>query len=321
MNKSEKFRERLKKLPAPAKEPLFFLIVATFGLLFISRLVSPLTADKGNRYLNTVLWQILVFFIPILIYLRLQGREYYKKLRLNRLRVDHVFVIIFASAALLAGSMLITTLFGTSSEAVNNFSLYGQFVAYSDDSPVGVALLIITFALIPAACEELLFRAMLCSEFESRIGIAATVLLSSVTFALLHFNLRLIPVYLFAGAVLCLVMYVTRSAFGAFAVHFIYNACCVFFQSGFVGFYRTASNTGLLTIILIAAFLLSSAIVCFESGRLYGYYAKNDLPSDYRTGRVPLLKVPGMLGRAAWSYGALGCIAVFILAIIILGNL
>ncbi len=297
----------LGKLPF---DPVTVLVLSSFVLLLVSRLIDVLFLNRDNEYFVVILLQIMIFIIPGYLYFRLRGRGFAKRMRLTPPRLEHVFLIVFATGTLITGCFLLSALMGNLSGGTG-FVLYDTFVSKNDGTLVGVAYLVLAYAVLPAVCEELIFRSMLCAEFEGR-GVACAVTVSTVLFSMLHFNPLQMPVYLFAGLVLALTMYATRSVFCAVIVHFLYNLFCLFGQGSFADFYVTHDTKTLFMILMIAALLLCIAAFCGQCARLYGSYAKQGTSDAYRPAGIDAKQVAKNIGLAFASPAAIACIALFI---------
>lgn len=304
---------RLKRIPVLGKlpfDPSLLLVLGTFVLLLLSRLLDTLVLDRDNEYLAVVLLQILIFVIPGYLFLRYRGKGYTKRLRLRAPRFDQVLLIASAAGALITGCFLLSVLMGNLS-AGQSFVLYDTFTSHQDGTTLGVVYLILAYAILPAVCEEVIFRSILCAEFERR-GVACAIAVSSILFSMLHFNLPAMPVYLFAGVILALVLYATRSVFCAIIVHFLYNLFCLFGQSGFADFYVTQSATTLFLILMIAGLLLCLAVLFGESSRLYRAYAKEGASDAYRPAKKPsALEAIKNIALAFASPAAIVCVVLY----------
>lgn len=84
-------------------------------------------------------------------------------------------------------------------------------------------LLLFSSALIPACCEELMFRGLLFSSLEP-YGTRRAVVISGVLFALLHLNFEALPAHLFLGIVLALLVLCTDNLTLVMVFHGVYNA-------------------------------------------------------------------------------------------------
>lgn len=313
--REKRFMYRWKRIPVLGKlpfEPSLLLVLGTFVLLLLSRLLDALVLDRDNEYLAVVLLQVLIFVIPGYLFLRYRGKSYAKRLRLRAPKFDHVLLIVSAAGVLITGCFLLSVLMGNLS-AGQSFVLYDTFTSHQDGTTLGVIYLILAYAILPAVCEETVFRGILCAEFEGR-GVACAIAVSSILFSMLHFNLPAMPVYLFAGVILALVLYATRSVFCTVIVHFLYNLFCLFGQSGFADFYVTQSATTLFLILMIAGLLLCLAVFFGESSRLYRAYAKEGASDAYRPAVKPTaLETAKNIALAFASPAAILCVILYLL--------
>lgn len=257
------------------------LVLSTYLLLLLTKVIDLTLINRDNEYLSVILLQMLVFLVPAAIWCRFNGEKYTKGLRIRAPKPNTLILIVAASLLMMSGGILLSMLFGSLDELSNNFSLYDTFVS-KDDGTIPVKLyLILAYAALPAVCEEFVFRGILCYEYEKG-GVARAIILSSLFFGLLHFNVRNLPVYLLAGAILALVMYATRSLIGAVICHFLYNLFGLFGQPYIATFYKITSSTELFFIVLGIIFFVSGTVFSLEAARIYKSYMRNALSADYR---------------------------------------
>jgi membrane protease YdiL (CAAX protease family) len=94
---------------------------------------------------------------------------------------------------------------------------------------------VISVALVPAFCEEFLFRGFVQSSFEKRWSITLTIFITSLLFALFHFNpFAIVPLFAL-GAYFSYVVYLTDSIFYSVILHFLNN----FFTITIFAVYKT----------------------------------------------------------------------------------
>ncbi len=255
------------------------LVFCIFVLLLAARLLSPLIFDRDNEVILLTVVQVLIFMLPAGIYMRL-CRVRWRRLRIFPFGVNHLLLIISAIVAAATGALLFEYAVSGYEAFSNVFTLYGAFSAPAANGAGSTLYLAVVYAALPAFCEEFVFRSLLCSEYESG-GSFSAVVLTSVWFAMLHFDLRSLPVYLFSGLLLALTLYAARSFFAAFAVHLGYNLISLFGAP----LWRTVYDAGgkkLYFLIIGLLFLISMFVFCGECARLYSSYADRNLPSDYR---------------------------------------
>ena len=251
------------------------LLLAVFLCnLGIRNIPESTLGSQNDPYIVMSLIQLFVIAVPAMIFCRLRGGDYMKKLRLKPPSPSHAAFMLFALLFLFFGSAGINYLVYTAFPDAN------PYVAYDSSSGVGGGLyLVLTMAILPAITEEFLFRGVVVAEYESK-GVPAAVFMSSVTFAMLHFSITGLPAYLFSGLVLAAVLYTTRSVFAAMIVHMLNNTATIFFGDLV---YRVVSSQGvtLFCIVLITLILLSAILMFGESERIYTGYGVLNEDSSY----------------------------------------
>ncbi len=250
------------------------LLILVFLLSFGSAFMPENIMGEGNDpYLVTSLVQLFILALPALIFCRLRGGGFIKRLRTKMFSTSHAAFLIFALLLMFFGSCGI------------NFLMHYLFpmanvpVSHESEGFAGGLYLVLTMAVIPAFTEEFLFRGVILAEYESE-GVPTAVFMSSVTFAMLHFNFARLPGYLFCGLILAMVVYATRSIFAAILVHMLNNTATLFFGDLV---YRVVSSQGMvLFCIALVSFVLISAILTFsECERIYAGYGVLNTDSGY----------------------------------------
>ena len=264
------------------------LVLATYILLLLSKIIDVTLINRDNEYLSVVVLQMMIFLIPAALWCRFSGERYIRSLRVAPIKADSVAVIISAAAVMISGGVLISMLFGGLESLSQNFSLYNTFISKDDGTAPSRLYLVLAYAVLPALCEEFVYRGILCHEYEKG-GVMRAVLFSSVFFALLHFNPVNILTYLFSGMVLALVLYASRSLIGAMLAHFLYNVFGLFGQRYMSTLWRITGSSAFFLFLVAFCFLLSGAVFCREASRLYKKYLYEGASSSYRK---PLLTTP-----------------------------
>jgi membrane protease YdiL (CAAX protease family) len=293
------------------------LVFATYVLLLLSKIIDLTLINRENEYYSVVVLQMMVFLIPSAIWCKFSGEKYVKNLRLRMFGANSVLLIIAASLLMISGSLLLGFIFGGLENLSKNFSLYDTFIS-RDNGTVPVRLyLLLAYAVLPAICEEFVFRGILCHEYE-RGGVSRAIVLSSLFFALLHFNFANLPVYLFSGIVLSMTLYATRSLFGAMLAHFLYNIFGLFGQPYMSTLYNITNSTKLFMFIVGFVFLASAAIFCGEASRLYKNHLYRGHSAEYRQPiNDELPKIRDSYLDVIRAPSAIACFAVYIIALII----
>lgn len=293
------------------------LVLTTYILLLLSKLIDLTLVNRENEYYSVVILQLMIFLLPAAVWGLLSGEKYVSKLRLRLPRANTLVLILSASVFMASGGLLLTVLFGGTESLSQSFSLYDTFISKDNGTVANTLYLVMAYAVLPAICEELVFRGILCCEYE-RGGVARAVVLSSVFFALLHFNLAHLPIYLFSGAVLALTYYATRSLFGSMLAHFLYNIFGLFGQPYMNNLYHITGSMPFFLFLVGAMALISAAVFCGEAARLYRSYLYRAYSAEYRQ---PVQTDPQAIRLSYLDVirrpSAIACFGVYIVALVI----
>lgn len=303
-------RQSAYPLHAPA-----ILVAATFVLLLLSRLIDPLLTDRDNEYAVVVLLQLMIFLIPAVIYGKLRGDAFSRRIRMRLPRPEQIWFLVCMLAVMVSGGLLCGILTGGVESLTGNFTLYSTFVARMGSSAMQTVYVILAYGVLPAFCEELVFRSILCAEYE-RFGVGVSMIASAVFFSMLHFSLPLFLSYLFLGGMLAAAMYATRSFFSAFALHLCYNLFCLFGQPYLSAFYVNAGSNEIFIFSLLVVFLLFAAFAAGEARKIYHRYARANVDSSYAPA-VTVRSLPKSLFRALLSPAAAVCLVIWLVMAIV----
>ncbi len=262
-------------------------VLVTYGALFsyicllICRLLDATMSDPTRLSGWLIPLEAVIFLLPLFCYLWLRREKLTaKQLHLALPAPRHIPLILLSAVALIAGGILLTILLSGSSLRADAFSLYHTFRARMGNGAFSTVYVMFAYAILPAVCEELFYRSLLCGEL-GRHGAIPALLVSSLLFGMLHFELQLLPLYIAAGAVLALVMYATRSVVAAMIVHGAYNLFCIFAQPYIISFYINTVSRPLFLMLTVTLFLVSAALACLCCSALYRRYAAEGLTPSY----------------------------------------
>lgn len=283
-----------------------WLMVGIFALHIVVALVLYNFPDlfQIGILLNLSLGEIMLF-LPMVVYLLLwkfsagkktgqegdeQSRTLRERLHYNKVKPSTlVYALIFTWL-----SMPLTTLIN----AISMLFVDNTVMALSEQI-LGVALPVMIFfmAVVPALCEETMFRGIVYGGYRKYGNKFTAVLLSGFLFGVMHMNLNQ-ALYAFAiGVLLALLFEATDSILPTILFHFVYNAqsCCLLFfvEELMPGFYSEPANLEMATAatdmyMMIAAYIILAAIFTPLAICMLYKIAKNE-------GRVEQLKetLPG----------------------------
>lgn len=255
------------------------LVLAVFVLLFTTRFIDTALLTRDNEYVAVIVLQLVIFLLPAAFYIKALGLDF-TRFRISIFGPGHLLLLISALISLTTGTMLIDH-FVTGGESLSaSYDLWGVFISKNEGGAGNTLYLILAYAALPAFCEEFVFRGLLISEYEKRSTTSA-LLLSSLFFALLHFDIARFPTYFFAGLILALTLYASRSLLAVMVIHFCNNMIGIFGRPYLQTLAELGGDEFFMT-LLIAVFLLFTGIFAADAARLYKNYARLALSSDYR---------------------------------------
>lgn len=255
------------------------LVLITFVLLLLSRPVDAYLLDRNSEYIGVILLQILIFILPAILYVKIRGKRLTERIRIAPPRLSHILLLPCLLVMMITGGLLTSILTGGIESLSGSFTLYDTFVARTS-TPLDILYAVLAYACLPAVGEELVYRAILCAEYEKHgVSVAATV--SALYFAMLHFSLPNFLTYFVLGLLLAFSMYVTRSAITPLVLHLLYNVFCLFGQPFLTAFFINAGSTEIFTFCLVVLLLLSAALAAGEARKIYHVYAIKNISSEH----------------------------------------
>ena len=286
------------------------LVLSIYLLLLLARPIEA-RLDRTTEYAGVILLQLLIFLLPAVLYGKLRGAGLSQRIRLRLPRPEQLWFLLCTLVLMVTGSLLTSILTGGIASLSGNFTLYETFTAHYSGSPMQILYVILAYALLPALCEELVFRSILCAEYEGR-GVAVAITVSSLFFAMLHFSFPHFLTYLVLGLLLAFAMYTTRSFFSVLLLHLVYNVFCLFGQPYLSAFYVNAGSNRIFIFCLVVLFLLFAAFAAGEARKIYHVYAKNNADSSY-TKPLPVKELPRAFLTAIFTPATAGCLLLWVI--------
>ncbi len=195
---------------------------------------------------------LIIFIVPALIYCKVCGKGGFSLLGVRGFSLSYSTFIIL-------GLVLMTLVI-----AAEKFALAYYFYAGLSETQVSlvgsnnVIGIIITHALVPAVCEELLLRGVLQNELSAKAGGFTGILVSALAFSLIHLNAEYFIIYFSSGLILAITMHVCGSVIPCIVIHALNNlfSLCFSKQLTFVASER-AGNVLVLIMLTICIFITS----------------------------------------------------------------
>lgn len=191
---------------------LFTFMVASYLLLiYIVRLIP---ADILNINIRLILPE-LIMLVPAFLYVTVLKPDNLGQINFSSPSLTNVIKIILFTFCVMP---FITILNSISTIFVENHA--ANTMSYLTSNPLWLNILFI--ALIPAICEEYLFRGLLFHGYKRRNPLKA-ILMSSLLFGLIHMNVNQFIYAFVMGCILCMLVYATGTVLSSMIAHFIFN--------------------------------------------------------------------------------------------------
>ncbi len=175
------------------------------------------------RNWGVMLVYALVFFLPMLLYVKRRGKKGKEMMRLRGLPVKYIPFTIGISVAI---CMICGILNVLGYLAFSSWSTAGQNTALFDFTTQNPLVLFLTMVLLPAVTEELLLRGIALSEYE-QYGTARAVVLTALIFALFHANpVQMLSLFV-AGICYALLTLLFDSIWPALMAHMLNNGAAL----------------------------------------------------------------------------------------------
>ena len=253
---------------APFLAALVYLLT-----LCAERMIASLDMDVNAYLLTSGAIQLGTYLLPLLLYGLLFGGISPRRMRLSLPTATSVPSQLLLAVILLGGSAIITML----SQRLGITQPVESSVA---DSGAPTVLVLLVFAVLPAICEELVFRGVIMSAFEP-CGTTPAIIGTSLLFAFAHMRFENLPLYFFSSVVLCFTTYISRSLFAVMAVHAFYNIASLYLGGYLSGIAAHLESFSLLFIVMLFALWVLVLIALSEGERVYRIYAERNLNSGY----------------------------------------
>ena len=205
-----------RKLPIPLDSGLLYTVVAIY-YVYASRYVVKLNLPTE---INLILSQILFLVVPPLLLAVIKKYDIKETFRLKAPKpLEVLLMLVISPVMVIAGFcagfialLAVKGVFGKVYIAGDITDIMSKNIYYS----------LLLVAVLPAVCEELLFRGMIQRGLE-RIGAGWSIFLSGILFGLFHFDFQRLAAQTLIGLLSAYVVYRTGSIFNGMILHFSNN--------------------------------------------------------------------------------------------------
>lgn len=210
---------------------IYYACMALFCLLRIIATFGAFSSGKGGDILFTFIIQVCILaiipFVLYMIFLKVKPKEVFQHCNFFHINIPVVLISLGLGIICFVINVAVSTLFN----GILTFTGYefsgGTSVA--DYSTGNFFLQIFLVAVLPAICEEFLHRGILLQGIK-HIGFKKAIVISSLLFALIHFNVQQVCYAFVIGLILGFVAVVSKNIYPAMIIHFVNNAVATYLE-------------------------------------------------------------------------------------------
>lgn len=268
--------------------PLAVLLVA--GCLLLQIAVHQIVLPILGKNLSASAALVLGIVAPSLVVVWWACHDVAMVLRLNRPPTSSALAIVglAASFALLASSSLqLLVQMGRLPLTIVRLLEQEERLfreAFSFSGPLDAITLGLALIVLGPLAEEMLFRGLLQGSLERRLGGWSAVIVSGLAFAVLHGQLRFLPMGLF-GILLGYVVWRTNSLFAGILAHAVNNSMVLILS--FVAEASLFSKAELIGAITLGGLGLLASLRLFRSATVHCARIVSDVPPTSDAVRSP----------------------------------
>ncbi len=255
-------RKNIKKGSMPSiQESILIMVVALLLMVYVGGMVSA----SAPLSVGLIVQQAFIGVLPILaaIYIKADMKRVFS-LKMPGLKnlVGAIVLGVGGICLNLVVSSLLSMAFPNNSEAVNQ-----QYTQILEGVSFVPALFLM--ALLPAVCEELMFRGYMFTAFRNHMSLPKAIIIVSLLFGVSHMSMiKIVPTALL-GATLAYMIHKSGSVVTSSLVHFLNNAVAVvmlYYGSEIVIFSEESMTIPtLIGMVIIAIVAIPLGVVLLKS--------------------------------------------------------
>ena len=213
-------RSNIKKGSLPSvQESLLIMVVVLLLMVYVGGIVTT----SASLQVGLIVQQAFIGILPILaaIYIKADMKKTFS-IKLPKVKDLFGAMIIGVGGICLnlLVSSLLSTVFPSDAEGMNE-----QYMQILDGVSFVQGLLLM--ALLPAVCEEIMFRGYMFTAFKNRMSLTKAIIIVSLLFGVSHMSMIKILPTAVLGAVLAYTIHKSESIVTSSLIHFANNALAV----------------------------------------------------------------------------------------------
>ena len=213
---------------------IYFISMSLFcGVRIVSSLGvgDNLNAPWSDIVFTSIIQIGVMFLVPFILYMLFIGvtpKQVFKTCNFSRPNVSTIFISIALGVILFLINLVVSSIFnGIIDFTGYQTPFYFGEVIDGDYSVLSFFLNVILVAVLPALCEEFLHRGILL-QGTKHIGFYKAIIISSVCFGLIHFNVGQVGYAIVLGIVMGFCSVVAKNIWVPIIMHFMNNFIAIY---------------------------------------------------------------------------------------------
>ncbi len=225
--------------------------------------------SKMDAKLSDVIYTIIIqvgimFLIPFVLYmcfLKVKPKAVFKTCNYEKTSVPVILVSIGLGLIAFVLNIIVSSIFS----GIITFTGYQTPLSFTgveaDYSVSSFFLQVLTVALLPALCEEFLHRGLLL-QGTKHAGFTRAIIISSICFGLLHFNINQVAYAIVIGLIMGFASVVAKNIWVPIIIHFTNNFIAVYLDFAEVNHWFLGNYKNIFTSLQSLNFIVL-CVVCF----------------------------------------------------------
>ena len=276
-----------------ASHPFFAAPALVFVISVFMIFLQFANLDTDNDaviYGVMLILQLVVFAIPAGAFCFLRGGEYVLKMNIYTPRKHSLMAVLIGSLFVVLTSGVLKFVLFHFAYDYSVYSLYGSSITLKVGSVGTGVLMVLSLAVFPSLTEEFVFRGLIFKEYKA-CGTVFAMVMSSLLFAFVHFDLEQFPIYFVVGMLLSWISFIANSLWAAVFAHIVYNVYVIFFEKYIWLFSSNPDSDILFWLILTAAMFVCAFFFLGAAENVMRYCAENgdSAPKPIRNQRLKIM--------------------------------
>ena len=243
-------------------------LTLTLIIFFASTILNVPFSQVQNQswvlYLNIFLSEGVYFLVYILV-VKLKNNNKLSFFKENKINLSLTILLLISAVICFLGSVNITNLVNFCFKNLTKLTVDSSIINFNNFYIFLLSVFLL--GVMPAVCEELVFREIIFNGLISRIKPIVSIIVSSLCFALFHFSIYKFFYQFVLGCLCATILYLLGNVAYCMIFHFVSNFCVLLFTytnlTASIQFVSWGTKEVLISIVFFLIAILIVAIISY----------------------------------------------------------